>query len=72
VTVHENGALTQVKLEVEPTPQCASAPRLAEQVEQALHEALHFRAEVVTVASGTLPRFELKGRRFLRLKDTLH
>ncbi|MDB5303556.1 MAG: phenylacetate--CoA ligase family protein [Phycisphaerales bacterium] len=69
VTVHENGALTQVKLEVEPTPQCASAPRLAEQVGQALHEALHFRAEVVMVGSGALPRFELKAKRFVRVKE---
>jgi phenylacetate-CoA ligase len=70
VTIHENGALTQVKLEVEPTPQCPNPPRLAEQVGHALHEALHFRAQVISVDCGSLPRFELKARRFIKMKGS--
>jgi phenylacetate-coenzyme A ligase PaaK-like adenylate-forming protein len=55
---------------VEPTPQCANPPRLADQVGHALHEALHFRAEVISVDCGTLPRFELKARRFIKMKGS--
>jgi phenylacetate-CoA ligase len=67
-TIDEDGALTQVRVEVEPVPQCGGVESLAERVATALQEALHFRAEVALVETGTLPRFELKGRRFVRVK----
>ena len=69
-TINEDGALTQVSVEVEPAPQCAGGPRSAwsNVLEPRCRRRLHFRAEVVLVATGTLPRFELKGRRFVRVK----
>lgn len=68
-TIDESTALTQVRVEVEPLPECAASGSLAARVEQALQAALHFRAEVVVVGTSALPRFELKGRRFVRVKD---
>jgi phenylacetate-CoA ligase len=39
---------------------------LAERVGRAVQDALSFRAAVRTVACGSLPRFEMKARRFVR------
>jgi phenylacetate-CoA ligase len=39
---------------------------LAARVQQALASNLSFRAEVRAVAPGTLPRFEMKAKRFVR------
>jgi phenylacetate-CoA ligase len=64
VEVHQNGSLARVKLIVEPAP-AADPVRLAERVGRAIHDALSFRAEVTTVPPGTLPRFEMKARRFV-------
>ena len=74
VTVREDGALTQVSLEIEPAAGAcggAGAERaLCENVARALQQALHFRADVAAVAPGALPRFELKARRFIRTRAT--
>jgi phenylacetate-CoA ligase len=61
-----DGALTRVTLEVEPTPGASDAEGLKHQVERSIQQALSFRPDVVTVPAGTLPRFELKARRFVR------
>jgi phenylacetate-CoA ligase len=39
---------------------------LVQRVDQAIREELLFRAEVTAVAPGTLPRFEMKARRFIK------
>jgi phenylacetate-CoA ligase len=81
-TVTQDGPLAQVTLEIEPTAEAlaqtaaqavnAAGPSgvatLAERVGRAVQDALHFRADVRTVAPGTLPRFEMKARRFVRAK----
>jgi len=65
--VVEQTAGAELTIELEPTPEAAmQADDLAREVARAIHDALHFRAEVRTVASGALPRFEGKGRRFIR------
>jgi phenylacetate-CoA ligase len=66
-TIEDGGALTQVRVELEPVSTYMMNDALAERVGHALQEALHFRAEVAMVGLGALPRFELKGRRFVRL-----
>jgi phenylacetate-CoA ligase len=70
VNIMENGTLTKVKLEVEPAPECADAASLCERVGRTLHETLSFKAEVQAVAAGTLPRFEMKAKRFVRVKSS--
>ena len=57
ITVRRAGALDEIELAVE----CAEA--LMPQIESALREALGLRVPVSAVASGALPRFELKARR---------
>lgn len=70
-TIRDQGPLTQVSIEIEPAAQCSAPLLLADKVSQALQKALHFRAEVVLAPAGSLPRFELKGRRFVREKKPL-
>ena len=73
VEIHPAGPLTRVRIELEPTAACAAddsgsggPAALVERVARAVHDALSFRAEVVTVPVGSLPRFEMKARRFVR------
>ncbi len=65
VEVYEVGALTQVHVEIEPAPGTDPA-QLASRVGHAIHDRLSFRAEVRCVATGSLPRFEMKAKRFIR------
>jgi phenylacetate-CoA ligase len=66
VEVLENGALTQLRVEVEPASPSADGRELAQAVARAVQDTLHFRPEVTVVAPGTLPRFEMKAQRFVR------
>lgn len=74
-TVREDGALTQVRIEIEPhlrpdegSPMAWVETRmLVDRIGRALQEALHFRADVAAVPHGTLPRPEMKARRFVRV-----
>jgi phenylacetate-CoA ligase len=64
VTIIGSGALGEVKIELEPTADAGSD--LAQRVGSAVQNRLSFRAQVLTVACGSLPRFEMKARRFIR------
>jgi phenylacetate-CoA ligase len=43
---------------------------LARAVGDAIHRDIGVRADIVLAAPGSLPRFELKARRFTRRRDT--
>jgi phenylacetate-CoA ligase len=61
VRVDQSGPLASVRIEVEPaTP----GTEIADRVSRAVRDELLFRAEVLAVAPGSLPRFEMKARRF--------
>ena len=68
LNVFEDGALTQVRLDVEPAPGVVDAAGLCERVAHTLHASLSFRADVQTVPAGSLPRFEMKAKRFVRVR----
>jgi len=61
VHVTRNGAMTELAIEIESADD-TSASRLAAK----LTEAFTLRIPVTRVANGTLPRFELKARRWMR------
>ena len=61
VTVSQRGALTELTVEIE-SPDDTAATRL----ERALNQAFSLRIPVIRVAHGTLPRFEMKARRWTR------
>lgn len=65
VTISGTGALAEVSIEIEPATD-ASEKGLIEQIGRAVQDSLSFRAQVLSVPCGTLPRFEMKARRFIR------
>ncbi|HEX8915951.1 MAG TPA: AMP-binding protein [Humisphaera sp.] len=67
LTVTDRGPLAEARLELEPDEAVAAdATGLCRQVAQAVHDELHFRADVRAVLPGSLPRFEMKAKRFVR------
>jgi phenylacetate-CoA ligase len=64
--VSSAGALTQVRLEIEPQPDVPDGVELCARVARAVQGALSFRPDVVPVPAGSLPRFEMKAKRFVR------
>jgi phenylacetate-CoA ligase len=65
VEVDETAALVALRLDVEPAPG-VDGPALAARVEQAVRAELLFRPEVRAVPPGSLPRAEMKARRWRR------
>ncbi|HVQ30742.1 MAG TPA: AMP-binding protein [Vicinamibacteria bacterium] len=64
-TVAAGGPLRALSLEIEPTAQTLDAAGLAARVAQGLREALGLTVPVLLAAPGSLPRFEMKARRFV-------
>jgi phenylacetate-CoA ligase len=58
--------LRQLKLTLEPRPDCDSVISLNDKVARRFRERLGLRPQVEVVPPGTLPRFELKARRFFK------
>jgi phenylacetate-CoA ligase len=65
VTISGTGALAEVCIEIEPASN-VSGKHLSEQIGRAVQDTLSFRAQVLSVSAGTLPRFEMKARRFIK------
>lgn len=66
VILETGGALSEVRVEVEPAADVAHPEALARRVEDAFRQAFQLRIPVDSVAQGTLPRFELKAKRWSR------
>ena len=64
--VHQAGALPTMVIKVEPMPTVTDPTLLAEQIGHAILEQLSLKAEMLCVPVGSLPRFEMKSRRFTR------
>ena len=71
ITVVTRRAMQQLKIELEPIAG-ADAASLVAAVDDAIRKRFNFRAEVASVPAGSLPRFELKGRRFFRDETSAH
>lgn len=64
VQVDKTSALTAVLIQVEPQAGLAHPDQLAVQLRQELQQAFALKFEIETVAPGSLPRFELKAKRW--------
>jgi phenylacetate-CoA ligase len=64
VCVQTERALPELHLRVEPAPDYPNPVSLAERIGKAFQTHLALRVPVTCVAPGTLPRFELKARRW--------
>ena len=67
VQVNSQPTLTEMTLQVEPAPDCPDPAKLVEELQSALSEALALRVPVSLAPTGSLPRFEMKARRWSRV-----
>jgi len=67
VVVAKRRELAEVALEVEPSADCQDASALAEQLKTRLGIAFTLRIAVSIVPPGSLPRFEMKAKRWVRM-----
>ena len=66
VNVNPAPALTEVTVQIESTPDCPDAATLAARLEQAFQAAFLLRIPVTLAPPGTLPRFEMKAKRWVK------
>ncbi len=66
IVVDQRGPLPDLRLEIEPAPN-ANPTIVAEAVGRAVRDELLFRVEVVAVKPETLPRFEMKAKRLIKV-----
>jgi phenylacetate-CoA ligase len=64
-TVSRHGAMRALDLDIELAPTVADGAGVAARVSQQLREALGLTVPVHVAAAGSLPRFEMKARRFV-------
>ena len=64
-TVSTDGAMRSLSLEIELTPETWGAPAIANRIAGQLHQALGLTVPVRVADPGTLPRFEMKAKRFV-------
>ncbi len=67
VEVRSGLALSELSLQIEPAPGHDDTSALASRLESSLHKAFSLRIPVSTVSPGSLPRFELKAKRWIRV-----
>jgi phenylacetate-CoA ligase len=58
-------SLTELKLEIEPVAECTDAKALVQRMQKAFQESLALRVPIEVAASGALPRYELKAKRWV-------
>ncbi len=66
MTLRRQRAMPHLVIEMEPRVECADVAGLCERIHRRVKDRLNFQPEIVAVTVGSLPRFELKGRRFVR------
>ena len=64
-TVSRSGVMPSLAVEIEVAPHAGDSSALQARVSQRLREALGLSVRVQVVGAGTLPRFEMKARRFV-------
>ena len=67
VEIDRAGAMIELRLLVEPAPDCTDPGELCERLERALRTSFSLRIPVERVAQGSLPRFELKAKRWIEV-----
>jgi phenylacetate-CoA ligase len=68
VEVSNYQTLAEIKIILEPSSPAVSSPALCEQVAQRLRQRIGLRSVVELAPPGSLPRFELKARRFFKIQ----
>jgi len=66
VTVHGSQTLPELSVQIEPSANREDCHALVEQLEREFQTAFSLRIHVSAVSRGTLPRFEMKARRWVK------
>ena len=66
VDVHTERHMSEMSITIEPTADCTDRNALRERVAEALRELFNLRIEVDVAEAGSLPRFEMKAKRWHR------
>ena len=66
VEISTHKTLTEMSLQIEPTRDCTDGPLLVRHLQRSFETALSLRVPIQLVPRGSLPRFEMKGRRWIR------
>jgi phenylacetate-CoA ligase len=70
VRVNTHRAMNEMRIRIEAAnADAATSPALAQRLEKILQETFSLRIPVECVAVGTLPRFEMKARRWVKNSD---
>ncbi|MEO6033861.1 MAG: AMP-binding protein [Verrucomicrobiota bacterium] len=64
--VKTQNSMAELSLEIEPKPDCQNVPILIEQIGKKLQATFNLRIAASAVAPQTLPRFEMKAKRWIR------
>jgi phenylacetate-CoA ligase len=65
VRVSRSGPLAELSLLIEPDDQCTDVPGLVSRIHKSFQNALALRVAVEAVPVGSLPRFEMKAKRWV-------
>ena len=65
--IRQDGALTELRIQIEPGPGQPDGDALARQVAAKMRSQFNLRIPVTPCPPGTLPRFEMKARRWVRI-----
>ncbi|HWY78584.1 MAG TPA: AMP-binding protein [Verrucomicrobiae bacterium] len=66
VRVSETESLLEISIEVEPRPGCTDVDALVNRLEKTFETSFALRIPVTAMPPGSLPRFEMKARRWVR------
>jgi phenylacetate-CoA ligase len=66
VTVSDARSLTELSVEIEPTPDCSDPSAVAKRLEKSFEDAFALRVPVKAARAGALPRFEMKAKRWVK------
>jgi len=67
VEVSNARSLTELIVQIEPRPGCPDPSALVKRLEKSFEDAFALRVPVKTVPTGTLPRFEMKAKRWIKI-----
>jgi phenylacetate-coenzyme A ligase PaaK-like adenylate-forming protein len=68
VTIRESDSLNDLQVEVELSPRGPQPEAVKESIEKAFRNTFNLRVPVTLVGAGSLPRYEMKANRWIRLK----
>lgn len=67
VLIRQNRAMVELEIEVEPAADCAEPAAMVVQLEHDLRDVFAMRIPVALVALGSLPRYEMKAKRWMKV-----